>query len=55
MGLFVSLCKLQLTLMLRMDDKMNRQLTCELGDEDSADVLAEELVHLGFINAVREI
>jgi len=40
-----------LTLMLRMDDKMNRQLTCEVNDEDNPEILAEELVHLGFINA----
>ncbi|XP_052258098.1 nuclear receptor-binding protein-like isoform X2 [Dreissena polymorpha] len=39
-----------LTLVLRMDDKINRQLDCEFGEEDSALVLAEELVHYGFIS-----
>ena len=33
-----------------MDDKMNRQLSTELADEDTPHSLAEELVHLGFIN-----
>lgn len=41
----------QVTILLRMDDRMNRQLQCELGDEDTSFTLAEELVHLGFINA----
>ena len=41
-----------LTLLLRMDDKMNRQLEVEFGGSDNADVLAEELVHNGFINEV---
>ncbi|XP_064626904.1 nuclear receptor-binding protein-like [Lineus longissimus] len=40
---------LQLTLMLRMDDKMNRQLRCEMGDDESSETLADELVHHGFI------
>lgn len=33
-----------------MDDKMNRQLTCELSIKDTPSVLATELVHYGFIN-----
>jgi hypothetical protein len=42
-----------MTILLRMDDKMNRQLTCEiLKEEEDAHMLAEELVHFGFINAV---
>lgn len=42
-----------LSILLRMDDKMNRQLTCDLptGENEPA-VLAEELVHYGFINEV---
>lgn len=39
-----------MTLLLRMDDKMNRQLTCELSIQDTPSVLATELVHYGFIN-----
>lgn len=41
-----------LTLLLRMDDKMNRQLDCDFGVDDNASILAEELVHYGFINEV---
>lgn len=41
---------LNLTLLLRMDDKMNRQLQCEISLDDNASTLAEELVHYGFIN-----
>ncbi|KAK3089646.1 hypothetical protein FSP39_005306 [Pinctada imbricata] len=40
----------QITLQLKMDDKMNRQLTADISEEDSAALLAEELVHYGFIN-----
>lgn len=35
-----------------MDDKMNRQLTCQVSQDDSAMVLSHELVHLGFIHEV---
>lgn len=38
-----------LTVLLRMEDKMNRQLTCELLETDSSYSLTEELVHYGFI------
>lgn len=41
---------LLMTILLRMDDKMNRQLTCHVSDIDNSLVLAEELVHFGFIN-----
>lgn len=41
-----------MTILLRMDDKMNRQLTCQISQEDSADLLSYELVHLGFIHEV---
>ncbi|XP_074640606.1 nuclear receptor-binding protein-like [Tubulanus polymorphus] len=40
----------QLNLVMRMDDKMNRQLTCEVSDEDSSHALSDELVYYGFIN-----
>lgn len=43
-----------MTILLRMDDKMNRQLTCLIADTDTPapTVLAQELVHYGFINEV---
>ncbi|XP_038215250.1 nuclear receptor-binding protein homolog [Zerene cesonia] len=40
----------QMTILLRMDDKMNRQLTCAVSRRDSAHALAHELVQLGFIH-----
>lgn len=40
----------QMTLLLRMDDQMNRQLTCEFTSDDTPKSLAEELVGFGFIN-----
>lgn len=41
-----------MTILLRMDDKMNRQLTCLVTDIDTSLLLAQELVHFGFINEV---
>ena len=41
-----------MTLLLRMDDKMNRQLSSTILKSDHALALAEELVHYGFINEV---
>lgn len=49
--MFLSFAK-QMTILLRMDDKMNRQLTCEVSQDDDAMILAHELVHLGFIHDV---
>lgn len=43
---------LQMTILLRMDDKMNRQLTCPVTQQDTSMLLAQELVHFGFINEV---
>ncbi|XP_026331465.1 nuclear receptor-binding protein homolog, partial [Hyposmocoma kahamanoa] len=43
-------CDLLMTILLRMDDKMNRQLTCPVSRRDSAPALARELVQLGFIH-----
>ncbi|GLV32468.1 MLF1-adaptor molecule [Carabus blaptoides fortunei] len=43
-------CDLLMTILLRMDDKMNRQLTCLVSRADSPGILAHELVHFGFIN-----
>lgn len=42
----------QLTIVLRMDDKMNRQLSSCITQTDSPKGLAQELVHYGFINEV---
>lgn len=42
----------QMTILLRMDDKMNRQLTCLVSEIDTSLLLAQELVHFGFINEV---
>ncbi|GBM34692.1 Nuclear receptor-binding [Araneus ventricosus] len=41
---------LLMTVLLRMDDKMNRQLSCEVSHNDTPFELAEELVYHGFIN-----
>lgn len=40
----------QMTILLRMDDKMNRQLTCPIAECDTAPGLSQELVRFGFIN-----
>ncbi|XP_050310147.1 nuclear receptor-binding protein homolog isoform X2 [Anthonomus grandis grandis] len=45
-------CDLLLTIVLRMDDKMNRQLTSCISPGDNPKVLAQELVHYGFVNEV---
>ncbi|CAC5412887.1 NRBP [Mytilus coruscus] len=42
--------KYHITLQLKMDDKMNRQLTADFSKDDNAEILAQELVHYGFIN-----
>nr|CAD7603625.1 unnamed protein product [Timema genevievae] len=45
-------CELLMTILLRMDDKMNRQLTCIVSEMDTSLLLAQELVSYGFINEV---
>ncbi|KAF5273824.1 hypothetical protein FQA39_LY00939 [Lamprigera yunnana] len=47
-------CELAMTILLRMDDKMNRQLTCIISEAETPTpaALAQELVHYGFINEV---
>lgn len=45
-------CDLLLTIVLRMDDKMNRQLTSCISPGDNPKVLAQELVHYGFVNEI---
>lgn len=39
-----------MTILLRMDDKMNRQLSCEVTQQDTPHELSEELVFHGLIN-----
>ncbi|CAG0880838.1 unnamed protein product [Darwinula stevensoni] len=41
---------LSMTILLRMDDNMNRQLTCDVMPNETAAILANELVHYGLIN-----
>ena len=41
-----------LTLVLKMDDKINRKLQAEITKEDNSSILAQELVQHGFINEV---
>ncbi|XP_054721933.1 nuclear receptor-binding protein-like [Uloborus diversus] len=41
---------LLMTVLLRMDDRMNRQLSCEVTPKDTPNDLSEELVQHGFIN-----
>lgn len=40
------------TLLLKLDDKMNRQVSCELRAGDTGKALVEELVSFGLIHAV---
>ena len=42
----------QVTIVLRMDDKMNRQLQARFEDSETSEDLADELVQYGFINVV---
>ncbi|XP_037898885.1 nuclear receptor-binding protein homolog [Glossina fuscipes] len=39
-----------MTILLRMDDKMNRQLSCAVTEDDNAADLTQELVRLGFVH-----
>jgi len=39
-----------MTILVRMDDKMNRQLSCVVSETDTAFELATELVYYGFIH-----
>ena len=44
-----------MTLILKFDDRMNRQLTCDVQFRENSLVLAEELVRYGFINGVSKL
>lgn len=42
-----------LSLLLRLEDKMNRQLSCKVGENETPMDLAMELVSYGLISEVR--
>ena len=42
----------QLTLLVRLDDKVNRQMSCIVGENETSMDLANELVHYGLISEV---
>ena len=42
----------QLTLLVRLDDKVNRQMSCTVGENETSMDLANELVHYGLISEV---
>ena len=44
-----------MTILVRMDDKMNRQLSCVVSETDTAFELATELVYYGFIHEANTI
>ena len=41
-----------MTISLRLEDKMNRQLSCVVDDGEGAGALTDELVRYGFISEV---
>ncbi|XP_062506785.1 nuclear receptor-binding protein-like isoform X2 [Corticium candelabrum] len=41
---------LAISLCLKLDDKVQRRLSCDLRDDDTAEILVNELVHHGYIN-----
>lgn len=41
-----------MTISLRLEDKMNRQLSCVVDDGEGAGALTDELVRYGFISQV---
>lgn len=41
-----------MTISLRLEDKMNRQLSCVVEDGEGAAALTDELVRYGFISQV---
>lgn len=47
---FCLICHLQCTILVRMDDKMNRQLSTIVDETDTPFDLANELIYHGFIN-----
>ena len=42
----------QLSLLVRLDDKVNRQMSCTVGENETSMDLASELVHYGLISEV---
>ena len=41
-----------MTINLRLEDKMNRQLSCVVDEEENGFLLTDELINYGFINNV---
>ena len=52
MKLTLFLISFQMTISLRLEDKMNRQLSCVVDDGEGAGALTDELVRYGFISQV---
>lgn len=44
-----------LSLLVRFEDKMNRQLSCKVGDGETSLDLANELVHYGLVSEVSSL
>ncbi|KRY75850.1 Nuclear receptor-binding protein [Trichinella pseudospiralis] len=44
-----STASMHLTLQLKYEDSMRRELSCEIADTDTGEALSDELVHYGFI------
>ena len=41
-----------MTIMLRLDDRTSRQLSCDITATDTSEILVEELIQHGFVHCV---